>query len=171
MLVQVPPPASVRLAELSWILSLTIGGIAVVYLFIVRQPLLPEIAALIRGVDGSRAEETYTSAADILFWSMFGVLVALLLVQITVLVSFANRRLRARWWMLGILVAQAAVYLIGRELVALGERGVALERLLLVQLVLSLLGLLFAILPGALRWTARQHDVRRGVTGVTGGDL
>ncbi|MFG6502947.1 hypothetical protein [Microbacterium sp. P05] len=173
VVVKLPPPFSVRLSQLSWVLSLLVGAVGVVYLFVIRQPLQPDIAALIRGVDGTRAEETYTTASDIIYWSAFGALVALLLVQVTLLVSFANRRLGVRWWLLASLILQGAVFLAIRQLVALGERGVPLERLLLLQLGLALLGQLFCVLPGALRWTARQQDVRRSgnVAGGSSGEL
>ncbi len=162
VMVKMPPPASVRLAQISWILSLVVGGIAIGYMFVIRQPILPDIEALIRDVDPERLDETVTAAADILFWSVFGALVAVMLVQITSLVSFGNRRPRARWWMLGILLFQGVAFLAARQLIAVGDRGIPLERLLLIQLGLSLLGLLFSLLPGALRWTARKHDIRRG---------
>lgn len=161
VLVKLPPPASVRLAQISWILSLVVGGIAIGYLFVIREPLIPDIEGLVREVDAERLDETIRSAADIVYWCVFGALVAVMLVQITSLVSFSNRRTRARWWMLGILLFQGVAYLAARQLVALGDRGIPLERLLLIQLGLSLLGLLFSLLPGALRWTARKHDVRR----------
>lgn len=162
VMVKLPPPASVRLAQISWILSLVVGGIAIGYMFVIREPILPEIENLVRGVDAERLDETIQTAADIVFWTVFGSLVAVMLVQITSLVSFSNRRERARWWMLGILLFQGAAFLAARQLVALGDRGIPLERLLLIQLGLSLLGLLFSLLPGALRWTARKHDIRRG---------
>ena len=47
-------------------------------------------------------------------------------------------------------------------MVAIGEHGVVLERMLLIQLGLAVLGLLCSLLPQALRWTARKYDVRRG---------
>lgn len=171
VIVRVPAPVSVRLSQLFWVLSLLVGAVAVVYLFVIREPVLPEIAGLVEGVDASRAEETYTTAADIVYWTGFGTLVAVLLVELTALVSFSNRRRGARWWLLGALVVQAIAFLAVRELIALGDRAVPLERILLIQLGLAVFALLLSALPGALRWTARQHDVRRGESVGSGGDL
>lgn len=171
MIVRAPAPISVRLSQLFWALSLLVGAVGVVYLFVIREPVLPEITALIKGVDETRADETYSTASDIVFWSGFGLLVAVILIQVTLLVSFSNRRPGARWWMLGTLALQAAGFLGIREMIALGDRGVPLERVLAIQLGLATLALLISTLPGALRWTARQHDVRRGEGVAPAGDL
>ncbi|WP_295837989.1 hypothetical protein [uncultured Microbacterium sp.] len=165
VMVKMPPPAAVRFAQISWVLSLIVGAIGVGYLFIIRESLRPDIEALVRAVDDSRPAETVTTASDIVYWCVFGGLVAVLLVQVTSLVSFNNRRNNARWWMLGILVFQTIVFLAARQFVVLGERGIPLERVLLIQLGLSALGLLFSLIPAALRWTRRKHDIRRGVGG------
>ncbi|WP_125131225.1 hypothetical protein [Microbacterium sp. 10M-3C3] len=161
IIVKRPAPASVRMSQLSWVLSLAVSAFAVVYLFVIRTPQLPEIVEIIRGVDGSRADETYETAADIVFWVVFGAFVALWLVQVTLLVSFSNRRPNTRWWLLGTLLFQGLAFLACRELVALGQRGAPLVQIQLLALGLAVVGLLFAALPGALRWTARQHDVGR----------
>jgi hypothetical protein len=171
VVVKLPAPFTVRMSQLCWVLSLLVGAIAVIFLFVIREPLLPDIAGLIRGVDGTRADETYTSAADIIYWTAFGALVAILLVQVTLLVSFSNRRSGVRWWMLGTAVVQVGVFLAIRELVAIGTRGVPLERLLLIQVALVVLALLFSVIPNALRWTARKHDVRRAGTFGAGSEL
>ena len=100
VLTKLTPPFSVRVAELFWILSFFVGGFAIVYYFIIRKEQLPLISDAFRLVDATRAEQTYTTAADIIFWSVFGVLVGVLLVQITLLVSFMGRRPQIRWWQL-----------------------------------------------------------------------
>ncbi|HWI31682.1 MAG TPA: hypothetical protein VNT50_09315 [Microbacterium sp.] len=168
VIVKRPAPFSVRLSQLFWVLSLAVGAAAVVYLFVIRQAQLPEIQKVVRAVDPSRVEDTYKTAADIIYWSSFGVLVALMLVQVTLLVSFSNRRPNARWWLFGTFLVLAGVVLVVREMVAVGDRGVPLERLLLAQLGLALLALLVSVLPPALRWTARQHDVARRETAPPG---
>lgn len=171
VLVKLPPPAVVRISQILWVLSLFTGAVAVIYLFVIRQAQLPDIATLVKGVDETRVDATYTTAADIIFWSVFGVLIAVMLIQITLQVSFAGRRPNVRWWQLGTILVLAGLFLLARELVAIGERGVPLVRILLLQLGLCTLGLLFSVLPPALKWTARQHDVRRGPEGSPGGDL
>lgn len=165
VMVKMPPPAGVRLAQICWVLSLVVGAIAVGYLFVIRQSIDPDIEAIVREVDASRPAETVSTAADIVFWCVFGALVTVLLVQITSLVSFNNRRNNARWWMLGVLLLLAVTVLAARQFVAVGDRGVPLDRLLLIQLGLSGLGLLFSVIPAALRWTRRKHDIRRGSPG------
>lgn len=161
VLVSLPAPVSVRLSQLCWVLSLAIGAVAIIYVFVIRQQQLPDIVAVIQGVDESRAEATYQTAADILYWSVFGAMVLVLLLQIVYLVSFSNRRPHARWWLLGTVLVQSGVLLVCREMIAVGDRGVPLEQAMLVQLGLAVLALAWAALPGALRWTARRHDVRR----------
>ncbi|WP_127474154.1 hypothetical protein [Microbacterium sulfonylureivorans] len=165
MLVKLPPPLVVRISQVLWVLSLIAGGAAVVYLFVIRQAQHPDIVDRIKAVDGSRAAATYTLTADILFWSAFGLTVSLIALQIMFLVSFANRRPNVRWWLFGSLIVQTVVYLVAQELIAMGERGAPLQQLLRVELALGLLGLLFSLLPPALRWTARRHDVRNGSGG------
>ncbi len=171
VLVKLAPPVSVRLAQLGWVLSLVTGAVAVVYLFIIRETQLPEMTEAIKAVDGTRAEETYSTAAEILYWTAFGILAVVLLVQVTCLVSFNNRRPRARWWQFGSVMV-LGIALIGiRELVAVGERGLPLTRLLALQVGLALLALAFSVLPPALKWSARRHDVRAVSPGVGGADL
>ncbi len=173
VIVQLPAPFVVRLSQVAWVLSLLAGSAAVVYLVVIRQAQLPDIADLVRGVDDSRAEDTYELASDIIFWSVFGVLVTVIALQIAFQVSFANRRPKVRWWLFGTVVVQAGVYLLTRELVAIGERGVPLDRLLQAQLGLAVIGLLLSVLPPALSWSARRVDVRRSGAGgdAGGGDL
>ena len=170
VVVALPPPVTVRFSQFFWILSLLAGAVAVIYLFIIRKPHLEDIVAIVKEVDPARAEETYTTVADIISWSLFGVLVAVLLVQVTALVSYANRRPGIRWWMLGTLVVLVGVFFAARELVAFGDRGMPIAYLLAAQIGLLVLGFLFALLPPALRWTARGHDVAHRITGekITG---
>jgi len=165
---KVSPPASVRLAQLLWILSFFVGGFAVVYFFIIREKELPLIADVVRGVVEGRSDEAYDTAADILFWSVFGVMVVALLVQIVLLVSFMSRRPGVRWWQLATLVAQAVLMLLALELMAAGTDGEFLRQLIFIQLALVLLALLISTLPGALAWTARGVDIRRGPVGGSG---
>ncbi|WP_375385882.1 hypothetical protein [uncultured Microbacterium sp.] len=169
ILVKLPPPFFVRASQTAWILSLFTGGAAIVYLFIVRQTQLPLIAAMAKTVDGTRAEVTYSSAANILFWSVFGVSVAVVLLQIVFQVSFSNRRPHARWWQFGSILFQTGLVLIVGQMVAIGERGEVLQQVLSIQLGLAALGLLLSLLPQALRWTARRYDVRRGPVAPAGG--
>ena len=163
------PPFSVRMSQLFWILSFAIGGFTAVYFFIIRQEQLPLIADLVREVAEGRSDETYDAAADILFWIVFGVMVGVLLIQITLLVSFMSRRPHVRWWQLATLGVQVILLLLSTEWVAIGERRDSLLFLLAAQAGLVLLALLCSIMPKAIAWSARQHDVRRGHEGVIGG--
>lgn len=162
VLVKLTPPFSVRASQFLWILSFAAGGSAVVYFFVIRQTQLPLIADVVRGVSGGRAEQTYETAADVVFWIVFGVMVAALLAQITLLVSFMSRRPKVRWWQLATFVVQVILLLLSTELVAIGERGEPLQLLFAAQCGLVLLALLCSVLPGAIAWSARQHDIRRG---------
>lgn len=172
MLVKVTPPLSVRMSQLFWILSFAVGGFTAIYFFIIRQEQLPLIADLVREVSEGRSDETYDTAADIVFWIVFGVMVAILLVQITLLVSFMSRRPHIRWWQLATLGVQVILLLLSTEWVALGERRDSLLFLLAAQAGLVLIALLFSTLPKAIGWSARQHDIRRGHEGIVGsGDL
>lgn len=171
VIVKLTPPFSVRLSQLCWILSFAVGGFAVVYLFVIRQTQLPLMADVIGGVVEGRSDETYASAADIVFWSVFGILVAVLLTQITLLVSFMSRRPHIRWWQLGTLLVQVIVTLLASEVVAIGESGESLFPVLLVQCGLVTLALLFGVLPRAMAWSARRHDIRHGPQTPAGGDF
>ncbi|WP_139415418.1 hypothetical protein [Agromyces laixinhei] len=162
VLVKLTPPFSVRASQFFWILSFAVGGFAVVYFFVIRKTQLPLIADVVRGVGDARAEQTYETAADIVFWIVFGVMVTVLLAQITLLVSFMSRRPKIRWWQLSTLVVQILLLLLAMDLVAIGERGEPLRLLLAAQCGLVLIALLASVLPGAIAWTARQHDIRRG---------
>jgi hypothetical protein len=162
VLVKLTPPFSVRASQVLWILSFAVGGFAVVYFFVIRQTQLPLIADVVRGVSGGRAEQTYETAADVVFWIVFSVMVAALLTQITLLVSFMSRRPKMRWWQLATLAVQVLLLLLSMELVAIGERGEPLRLLLAAQCGLVLLALLCSVFPKAIAWSARQHDIRRG---------
>jgi hypothetical protein len=170
VLVKLTPPFSVRMSQLFWILSFAVGAFTAVYFFIIRKEQLPLIADLVRGVAEGRSDETYDTAADILYWIVFGTIVAVLLVQITLLVSFMSRRPRIRWWQLATLGVQLVLLLLSTEWVALGDRRQSLLLLLGMQAGFVILALLSSILPKAIAWSARQHDVvRRGHTDVVGG--
>lgn len=173
VLVTLAPPFSVRLSQFFWILSFAVGGFTAVYLFVIREEQLPLIADVARRVTEGRSDETYTAAADIVFWVVFGIIVATLLAQVTLLVSFmGRRRSHVRWWQLTTLGVQVALLLLSMEWVAVGERGQPLPLLLAAQAGLVLLALLSSVLPKAIAWSARQHDIRRGHDGIIGtGDL
>ena len=161
VLTKLTPPFSVRVAELFWILSFFVGGFAIVYFFIIRKEQLPLISDAFRVVDGSRAEQTYTTAADIIFWWVFGALVGVLLVQITLLVSFMARRPQIRWWQLLTWVVQVVTLALSLDLALTGERAAPMRLILAAQCGLVLLALLASVMPKALAWSARKHDVVR----------
>lgn len=171
VLVKLTPPFSVRMSQLLWILSFAVGGFTTVYFFVIREELLPLIADVARGVSPGRADETYDSTADIVFWVVFAIIVGTLLVQVTLLVSFMARRPHIRWWQLLTCGLQAMLVLLSPEWVALGEQGSPLQPLLAAQAGLVLLALLCGILPRAIAWSARRHDIRRGPQTPTGSDL
>jgi hypothetical protein len=168
VLTKVPPPFTVRLSQFLWVLSLLAGGIAIVYLFVIREDQLPLISDAVRAVADGRSDETYAAAADIIFWSVFGISVALTLIQVVLLVSFANRKPHVRWWQLGTVVAQIVVFLLSLEIVAVGQNGPLVRQVLLAQWGLALLALLFGAFRNALAWTARRYDVRRAGDGGGG---
>jgi hypothetical protein len=167
-MVTLTPPFEVRLSQFFWIVSFAVGAFSVVFLFIVRQELLPLIEEVARGVTDGRSDETYASAADILFWIVFGALVAVLLAQITLLVSFAGRRPNVRWWQLGTLALLALVVVLSPEWVALGSHGAQFQAMIAAQAGLVVLALLCSILPRAMSWSARRVDVRRGSADLPG---
>lgn len=155
-----PPPASVRLAQFFWIVAIAIGGFITVYFFIIREDQLPLIAERVEGVVEGRPDETYTSAADVVFWIFFTALVIVVLAQIVLVVSFMGRRRRVRWWQFGTLVVLLCLLGLSGELVAVGDRGAVLLPLLALQCGLVALALLCSVLPRAIAWSARQYDLR-----------
>lgn len=165
VLVKRTPPAEIRFSQFFWILSFAVGAFTAVYLFVIRETQLPLIADVIRDVAEGRSDETYDTGADILFWVVFGGIVGLLLIQITLLVSFMGRRPNVRWWQLATLILQVLLLLLSLELVAVGSNGQSLRLLMLAQCGLVTFALLSAVLPRAMAWTARQHDIRRGPEG------
>lgn len=162
VLIKATPPFSIRMAQLLWILSFAVGAFTAVYSFVVRKDLLPLIADVAEGVTAGRSDETYDAAADIVFWVVFATIVGLLLVQVTLLVSFMNRRPQIRWWQLLTLGVQGLLVLLSPEWVALGSQGAVLQPLLAAQAALVLSALLFSILPQGIAWTARRFDLRDG---------
>lgn len=168
VLYKATPPFSVRVSQLLWILSFTVGAFTTVYFFVIRKQLLPEIAAAAKKVVSGRETATYDSAADILFWVVFAIIVVALFAQIMLLVSFMARRPQVRWWQFATFIFQALLVLLSPEWVALGPQGEVIQPILTAQAALVLLALLFSVLPGAIRWSARRNDIRRGpeVTGT-----
>lgn len=171
VLVKATPPLSIRVSQLLWILSFVAGGFALVYFVAIREDLLPLIAERAAASVDGRSEETYTAAANIVFWWVFTFLVSTMLLQITFLVSFMGRRRGIRWWQFATLLVLGAILLMSPEWIALGETGEPLQLLLAAQSGLVLLALLVSILPGALAWSAREHDIRRGPIGPGNTDL
>lgn len=165
----VPPPLSVRASELFWVLALAVGAVAIVYLFIVRPEQVEVLTERVRAIAPDRPEGTLTTAADIVYWVLFGTLLAVVLLQLLFLVSFANRRPRARWWMFGSLLVLGLVLAFGVEFTQVASPLASLPLILLVQAGLGILALLMSVLPAAIRWTARGVDVRRGPTSTDAG--
>lgn len=161
VLAKLTPPFSIRMCQLLWILSFVVGAFCIVYFFIIRKAQLPLIADIVREVEPSRDEQTYTVAADIIYWSIFGILVAVLLVQITLLVSFMSRRPNIRWWQLLTLCLLFLIFALALDTVLRGEQAQPLRYLLPAQCGLVALALLASVLPGAIAWSARQRDVVR----------
>ncbi len=162
VLIKQPPPFTVRLSQLLWALSFIAGALAVIYLVVIRQDQLPLISEAIRDVDTSRTDPTYSEAAGIVFWTAFGTMIGVLLVQITLLVSFMSRRPGIRWWQFASVVVEVILFALIVELVARGESGLFLQQLLSAQAGLAVLAMLMGAFPGAIAWTARQHDIKRG---------
>lgn len=171
VMVKLTPPFTVRMSQFLWIISFGLGGFAVVYFFVIRQTQLPLVADAVRAVSEGRSDETYDTAADIVYWIVFGGLVAVLLVQITLLVSFMGRRPYIRWWQLGTVTFQAMLVLLSGELVAIGERGEPLRWILYAQCGLTVFALFWSVMPGAMAWTARRHDIRRKEVVVSSAEL
>jgi hypothetical protein len=173
VLVKLTPPFEVRLSQFFWIVSFAVGAFATVFLFIIREELLPLIEEVARAVTPERSDETYTAAADIIFWIVFGALVGILMVQITLLVSFTARRPNVRWWQLATFALQVLLVVLSPEWVALGASGAHFQTMIAAQGALVLLALLCSILPRAISWSARRIDVRRagGASSSAGADL
>lgn len=171
VLVKATPPFSIRASQFFWILSFAVGAFTVVYMFVIRQDLLPLITDVAKAVTDGREDRTYENAADIIFWVVFGMVVGLLFAQITMFVSFMGRRPQIRWWQLLTLALQGLLVLLSPEWVALGAKGAPLQSLLAAQAALVLLALLASILPKAIAWSARRFDVRRGPEGTGQPDL
>lgn len=171
VIVKQPPPFLVRVSQLLWVLSLISGAVVVVYYFVVRQTQLPLIIEAIRQVDGSRKDETYTRAADIIFWAVFWCLIALLFFQISLMVSFLNRKDGVRWWQFFTILGQLAIFALANEMVAKGDHGPMLRQMFMLQGGLALLALLISAFPGPLKWTARKHDIRQRVVGSPGSEV
>lgn len=171
VLVKKIAPFSVRLSQFFWVASIAVGAFTLVFYFVIREDLLPLIADRARQVSAGRPDSVYDSASDIIFWIVFAVLVGTVFLQIVFLVSFMSRRPHIRWWQLATLALLGAVVALAPEWVALGEPGEPIQPLLAAQMAVGLVALLFSVLPGALRWSARQHDIRRGPQGTGGPDL
>ncbi len=165
------PPFEVRLSQFFWIISFAVGAFAVVFLFIIREELLPLIEEVARAVTDGRSDATYTSAADILFWIVFGTLVTVLLLQITLMVSFTSRRPNVRWWQFGTLALLALLVVLSPEWVALGTQGSQFQTMIAAEAALVVLALLCSILPRAMSWSARRVDVRRSAAGPPRADI
>lgn len=161
VLTKAPPPFSVRLSQFLWVLSLAFGAVTVVFYFVIREDQLPLIIEAIEAVSADRTTETYEAAADIVYWSVFAIIVALVLMQIVLLVSFSSRKPGARWWQFATVIMQVVAFLIALELVGGGEYGSMLRQLFIGEAGFAVLALLLSTLRGALSWTARKHDVRR----------
>lgn len=171
VMVKATPPFSIRFSQFLWIASFALGGFTAVYLFVIRKDLLPLITESAKTVTAGRSEQTYETAADIVFWVVFGALIAVLLVQITLLVSFMARRPHMRWWQLLTFAVLGLLVVLSPEWVALGAQGEPLQPLLAGQAALVLLALLSSILPKGIAWSARGVDVRRGPEGSDGAGL
>lgn len=165
VVIKATPPFSIRLSQFLWIISFAVGAFTIVYLFVIREDLLPEIVEVAQTVTKDRAEATYESAADIVFWVVFGLLVAVLFIQLTLLVSFMGRRPHIRWWQLLTFGLLALLVLMSPEWIALGAKGEPLQPLLAAQAALVALALLASVMPRAIAWSARRFDVRRGPEG------
>ena len=169
VLVKLTPPFSVRMSQLFWILSFAVGGVlrsstcsSSARSSCRSSPMSPGASPR-----GARARPTRGRRHHLLV--VFGMMVAVLLVQITLLVSFMSRRPHIRWWQLADAGVQVILLLLsagdGRD----RRAGAAAAAIFLRRSSdSSLLALLASVLPQAIAWSARQHDVRRGRDDVVG---
>lgn len=167
----IPPPLSSRIAEALWSFGLAAGALTAAYFFITRTDELERIRERVEAVDPDRAVEAVESTADIIFWSLFGALIALLLIQLWAAVAFANRRPGARAWLCGSLAAFGGLAVVALEFTRPGEAGMPLRWFALAYVGLLAVALLASLLPGSRAWTRRRFDVRRGPVATGGSDL
>ena len=164
-----PPPFLARLSQILWVFGIGLTAFTIVYMFIIRESQLELLIDLIRAIDDTRADETYATTADIIYWSLFGVLVLVVVMQLVMVMSMMNRRPGARWWLFGLLVVQTVVIGAIGQFLGGGERGELLQQVGTPTLALGGVGLLISLLPPVLRWSAARVDVRRGPIGPSGG--
>ncbi|MET0480718.1 MAG: hypothetical protein ABWZ69_05125 [Mycetocola sp.] len=168
-----PPPAPlpttptgpVKVARYLWLASFVLGLAVLAFAFLSRDDQIKRLSDVIADVDPGRATATLTSAATIVFWSCLGAIVVVMAVEALLLRAMVHRHRWTRWAQLLVLAIHTGVMLLAGTFLALGNQGVLIAGLLIVQLALGVVALVASVLPGSGDWF-RAKDEPHGITSV-----
>ncbi|WP_411722233.1 hypothetical protein [Mycetocola sp.] len=152
------PTGPVKVARFLWLASFVVGLAVLAFAFLSRDDQIKRLSDVIADVDPNRAAETLTSAATIVFWSSFGAIAVVVVLEALLLRAVLRRHRWAQWAQLLVLLAHTGVVLLAGTFLALGDAGVLIAALLIVQLVLGVVALVVSVLPGSGAWFQTQTD-------------
>lgn len=155
------PTRTVTVARCLWLLSYLLGVVAVAFTYLSRNAQLERLRTLSSELRPGETAETLDSVAAVVFWSMLGALVLIIVVEALLLAVMMRQRGGARWALLAVLVIHGAVWaLADAVLIGPGAPELYLRLLLLAQLVTACAGWVVSLLPGARAWFRSQPRVR-----------
>jgi hypothetical protein len=161
-----PPPAPlpttptgpVRISRFLWLASVIVGLAVVAFALFSRERQIELLSDVIAGVDPDRAAETLATVATIVFWSSLGALVVVVVLEFLLLRGVLRRHRWAQWAQLLVLLAHSGVVALAGTFIALGDQGVVIGGLLIVQLVLGVVALIVSVLPGSGSWFRAKNE-------------
>lgn len=143
-----------------WLLSYLLGVVAVAFTYLSRNAQLERLRTLSSDVRPGEAAETLDSVAALVFWSMLGALVLVIVVEALLLAVMMRQRGGARWALLVVLVFHGAAWALA-DAVLIGPDAPEpyLQLLLMAQLVTACVAWVVSLLPGARAWFRSQPPV------------
>jgi hypothetical protein len=161
-----PPPAQlptsptgpVKVSRFLWLGSFVVGLAVLAFAFLSRDDQIERLSDVIAEVEPGRAAATLTSAATIVFWSSIGAIAVVVVVEALLLRAVVRRHRWAQWAQLLVLLAHTGVVLLAGSFLALGDQGLLIAGLLIVQLLLGVVALIVSVLPGSGAWFRAQNE-------------
>jgi hypothetical protein len=156
-----PPTTTVSAARSLWILSFLLGLVTVAFTYLSRDGQLDRLRMLSTELRPGQTAETLGSVAALVFWSILGALVLVIIVEALLLGIMMRQRGGARWALLAVLVIHGALWVLADAvLIAHEESELYLRLLLVAQLITACVAWVVSLLPGAAAWFRVQPRMR-----------
>lgn len=163
--VKVPPPRSMVISKVLWIVSLVLGASTLLLALLSQEAHLGRLDDLVNELATEQGIEAADAAAGIAFWGSLGALALITVLEAILVLVMLRGRGAARWVLLALLPLHFFVVLLTDAFLGLGDYGLVFSVMLLGQLLLAAIAVVFSLLPASSAWFRIQQQARLAVRG------